>query len=212
MSGSITFTVPGAPQGKGRPRVGTISGRARVFTPAKTVAYEGLIAHAAQQAMAGRPLIDGPVSCSIAIDAPIPASWSKRKQAAALAGELMPTTRPDLDNVVKAIFDGCNGVLWCDDAQVVDLSVRKRYAATPGVRVTIAAGAAMPAWPHRCAYLPDMGYVVWRDVFQGEMECSIDVAVRAHKVAVFVCGSEAAEYCEHRNADVTGLAPAQEEQ
>lgn len=132
----ITFVVPGSPQGKGRPRVGTISGRARVFTPAKTVAYEGLIAHAAQQAMAGRPLIDGPVSCAIAIDAPIPASWSKRKQAAALAGELMPTTRPDLDNVVKAIFDGCNGVLWCDDAQIVDLSVRKRYAATPGVRVT----------------------------------------------------------------------------
>ena len=207
----ITFVVPGSPQGKGRPRVGTISGRARVFTPAKTVAYEGLIAHAAQQAMAGRPLIDGPVSCATAIDAPIPASWSKRKHAAALAGELMPTTRPDLDNVVKAIFDGCNGVLWCDDAQVVGLSVRKRYAATPGVRVAIAGGAAMPDWPHRCAYLPDMGYDVWRDVFQGQMTCSLDVAVRAHQVAVFVCGSEAAEYCEHRNARIQPETPAQQE-
>ena len=133
----ITFTVPGVPQGKGRPRVGTISGRARVFTPAKTVAYENLIAHAAQQAMAGRPLIDGPVSCAIAIDAPIPASWSKRKQAAALAGELMPTTKPDLDNVVKAIFDGLNNVLWRDDVLVVDLAVRKRYSATPCVRVEV---------------------------------------------------------------------------
>ncbi len=133
----ITFTVPGVPQGKGRPRVGTISGRARVFTPAKTVAYEALIAHAAQQAMAGRPLIDGPVSCAIAIDAPIPASWSKRKQAAALAGELMPTTKPDLDNVVKAIFDGLNNVLWRDDVLVVDLAVRKRYSATPCVRVEV---------------------------------------------------------------------------
>jgi len=206
VSGSITFTVPGAPQGKGRPRVGTVSGRARVFTPAKTVAYENLIAHAAQQAMAGRPLIDGPVSCSIAIDAPIPASWSKRKQAAALAGELMPTTKPDLDNVVKAILDGCNGVAWRDDVQVVDLAVRKRYGATPGVRVMITAVGATPAWPHRCAYLPDMGYVVWRDVFQGQMTCSLDVAVRAHQVAVFVCGSEAAEYCEHRNTEAQRAA------
>ena len=137
MSGSITFTVPGVPQGKGRPRVGTISGRARVFTPAKTVAYENLIAHAAQQAMAGRPLIDGPVSCAIAIDAPIPASWSKRKQAQALAGELMPTTKPDADNVVKAIFDGLNNVLWRDDVLVVELAVRKRYSATPCVRVEV---------------------------------------------------------------------------
>jgi len=211
VSGSITFTVPGAPQGKGRPRVGTVSGRARVFTPAKTVAYENLIAHAAQQAMAGRPLIDGPVSCAIAIDAPIPASWSKRKQAAALAGELMPTTKPDLDNVVKAIFDGCNGVLWRDDVLIVDLVARKRYGATPGVRVMITAVGATPAWPHRCAYLPDMGYVVWRDVFEGRMECSIDVAVRAHKVAVFVCGSEAAEYCEHRNAGINRHCPVRSE-
>lgn len=131
----IALTIPGQPQGKGRPRVGSFSGHARMFTPAKTVAYEGLIAHAAHQAMAGRPMLDGPLAVNLFLDCQVPASWSAKKQRAALAGELMPTTKPDADNVLKAVLDGCNGVLWRDDVQVVDVRVRKRYAAAPCVRM-----------------------------------------------------------------------------
>lgn len=131
----VTFNIPGQPQGKGRPRVGKVGAHARMFTPAKTVAYEGLIAHAAQAALAGRPMLDGPVAINLFLDCQVPASWSGKKQRAALAGEHMPTTKPDADNVLKAVCDGCNGVLWRDDVQVVDVRLRKRYAATPGVRV-----------------------------------------------------------------------------
>lgn len=131
----IAFVIPGQPQGKGRPRVGRVGGAARMFTPAKTVAYEGLIAHAAQQAMAGRPMLEGPVAVELELQCQVPASWSKRKQAAALAGEVLPTTKPDIDNVVKAVFDGCNGVLWRDDVQAYRLTVAKRYSATPCVAV-----------------------------------------------------------------------------
>ena len=46
----IRFDVPGMPQGKGRPRAGKVAGKARLFTPEKTVAYEGLIALCAAQA------------------------------------------------------------------------------------------------------------------------------------------------------------------
>ena len=138
---TVTFTIPGQPQGKGRPRVGRIGTAARMFTPAKTVAYEGLIAHAAQSAMAGRPMFEGPVVVDMELHCQVPASWSKKKQAAALAGELLPTTKPDIDNVVKAVFDGCNGVLWRDDVQAYRLSVVKRYSAMPGVVVTAEAAA-----------------------------------------------------------------------
>jgi Holliday junction resolvase RusA-like endonuclease len=31
-----------------------------------------------------------------------------------------------LDNVAKSILDGCNGVLWDDDAQVDGLTVLRR--------------------------------------------------------------------------------------
>ena len=83
---SIVFIVPGQPQGKGRPRVGKIGGHARMFTPQKTVAYEGLISHAAQQAMQGRALIEGPVSVVVDMRCQVPASWSKTKQAQAING------------------------------------------------------------------------------------------------------------------------------
>ena len=133
----LIFTVPGQPQGKGRPRIGRVGAHARMFTPAKTVSYEGLIAHAAQQAMAGSPLFDGAVALTLALDCQIPASWSDKKRRAALAGEVYPTTKPDADNVLKAICDGLNGVAWRDDVQVVDVAMRKRYAAVPCVRVDI---------------------------------------------------------------------------
>jgi Holliday junction resolvase RusA-like endonuclease len=133
----IRLTIPGAPQGKGRPRIGKVGQHARMFTPAKTVAYEGLVAHAAQVAMAGAPPLQSAVGCNVFIDCQVPASWSGKKQRAALAGEVLPESKPDADNVVKAIFDGLNGVLWRDDVLVVDLRVRKRYAATPCVRVEV---------------------------------------------------------------------------
>jgi Holliday junction resolvase RusA-like endonuclease len=71
------------------------------------------------------------------VGCPIPASWSLKKQAQAEAGLILPTTKPDTDNVVKAIFDACNGVVWRDDVQAVDLSLRKRYSRSPCVKVWI---------------------------------------------------------------------------
>lgn len=133
----ITFTVAGQPQGKGRPRIGKVGTHARMFTPQKTVAYEGLIAYAAQQAMAGAPMLDAPLNVNLFINCQVPASWSQKKQRQALAGEFFPTTKPDIDNVVKAVFDGLNGVLWRDDVLVIDCMIVKRYAPQPGVKVEV---------------------------------------------------------------------------
>jgi len=133
----VRFVVPGAPVAKGRPRIGKVGNHARMFTPAKTVNYEGLVAHEGHVAMAGRPLILGAVSMVLDVRLQVPASWSKRKQAQALDGTLHPATRPDLDNIEKAISDGLNGVVWKDDAQVVEVRKCKRYAETPGVTVEI---------------------------------------------------------------------------
>lgn len=134
----VFFVVPGTPVGKGRPKVSTRGGKfARMYTPEKTASYEGLVAMAARQAMAGRDLISGPVDVELTILLPIPASWSKKKQAAALAGQVYPTKKPDIDNVEKAIFDGLNNVVWRDDVQVCDVIKRKRYAAVPCVQVAV---------------------------------------------------------------------------
>ncbi|MNJ10053.1 Endodeoxyribonuclease RusA [compost metagenome] len=133
----VSFLVPGEPIGKGRPRIGKVGAHARMFTPAKTANYEGLIALAGTDAMAGRTLLEGPVMVELRIVMGVPASKSKKWKAQALAGEVFPTKKPDMDNVIKAIYDGLNGVVWKDDVQVVDAFVRKRYGATPGVHVRI---------------------------------------------------------------------------
>ena len=134
---TVSFTVPGKPIGKGRPRIGKVGGFSRMFTPEKTVNYEGLVGWTAAQAMAGRPLIAGPVSVVLHIAAEIPASWSKAKQARATAGAEFPTTKPDMDNVIKAVFDAMNGVVWKDDVQVVSLKTTKAYALAPCVQVEV---------------------------------------------------------------------------
>ena len=87
---TVQFTIPGQPQGKGRPRVGRVGAQARMFTPAKTVAYEGLIAHAAQVAMAGRSMLEGPVYVELELHCQVPASWPKRKPKSRPHGAISP--------------------------------------------------------------------------------------------------------------------------
>lgn len=138
MITNVSFIVPGEPQGKGRARIGKVGNFARMFTPAKTVAYEGLAAMAAQAAMGLTTPFEG--ACAIHVDAfyAVPASMSKKRQVMALEGQIRPTKKPDGDNILKAICDGINGVVWKDDVQAVDARVTKRYGHTPCVHVTVA--------------------------------------------------------------------------
>lgn len=135
---TITITVPGIPQGKGRARSATRrkkGGGSYIahVTPQKTVNYESLVAIAAAQAMAGRAPLQGAVDVMIDIHVTPPGSWSVKKTQQALAGEIRPTTKPDIDNCVKALFDACNGICWGDDRQITSATIRKRYAVQPGV-------------------------------------------------------------------------------
>jgi len=64
--------------------------------------------------------LQGPLMLGVKAYLPIPKSKSKKWQAAALAGEIRPTTKPDLDNCIKNLKDVCTGVFWLDDKQVVE--------------------------------------------------------------------------------------------
>lgn len=133
----IRFTVPGEPVGKGRPRAFRMGNGVRMHTPEKTARYENLVAMAAQQAMAGKAPMDGAVAVDMLLVTVPPASWAKKKRAAALAGEIHPTTKPDCDNVLKAIADACNGIVWGDDKQITDVAIRKRYGEIPMASVLV---------------------------------------------------------------------------
>lgn len=132
----IEFTVPGAPQGKERPRF-TRDGH--TYTPEKTRDYERLVAWSYKSA-AHAAVLSGSIRAEIVAVYAVPKSWPKRQRERALAGDLVPMVKPDLDNIAKAILDALNGVAYRDDAAVTDLTVGKRYGARPCVAVALEGG------------------------------------------------------------------------
>lgn len=133
LTDSVTFIVEGRPKGKGRPRFSFKGGHA--YTPASTVAYERQIKTAARVAMDNRQPMAGPVSVRVRAVFPVAKSWTKARRQAALTGKIHPTTKPDLDNALKALLDGCNKTVWIDDVQVVDAHITKEYGERPHLHI-----------------------------------------------------------------------------
>lgn len=90
---AAVFVVPGHPVPKGRPRFG----RGRVFTPAKTVAFEKLVADCAEAAGIRVPLV-GRLALRLRFH--------------------VSDRRADVDNLVKAVSDALNKLAWNDDRQI----------------------------------------------------------------------------------------------
>ena len=135
---SISFTVPGKPQGKGRPRFLRATGRA--YTPKETASYENLIKVCAMEALnayEGQWQLTGYYDLTIDIYFLIPKSRPKEWKELALNGEIKPATKPDIDNIVKAFGDALNGIVWKDDQMISNVFTGKLYAEIPRCEVCI---------------------------------------------------------------------------
>ena len=157
----LTFCIPGTPKGKGRPRATVRGGNVRLYTPAATANYENLVMLCATQAMldagiteprgdAAAVVISVRFAATKAIEKKnYLAGWADgegfdphgRKARRARAGEIKAvpahTSRPDLDNIIKAVLDGVNGVALRDDASVNCIMATKGYGRTAGVQVDL---------------------------------------------------------------------------
>jgi Holliday junction resolvase RusA-like endonuclease len=73
--------------------------------------------------------IDKPIDTKIAFDIifviKIPKSWSKKKKA--LYIDVPHTQTPDVDNLIKFVFDSLNGKLFVDDAQIFSVEGFKAW-------------------------------------------------------------------------------------
>jgi len=137
MTFSVIFQVDGTPVPKGRPRFARRGKFVSTYSPKTTVDYETKVSDAAKQAMGSQKPLEGPVVACIYITLPIPASYPKKRFKACLSGEERPTKRSDIDNFVKAIFDGMNGIVFTDDSQVVSLHATKVYGTVGMVEVMV---------------------------------------------------------------------------
>lgn len=133
----VFVLIPGNPFGKQSVRAGLRGKRVITYMPKETIEYENRCAVEARMSMAGKDMILGPVGMRIELHYPIPASWSHRKRSQAVSGNLRPTVKPDSSNVLKSVEDGFTGIVWKDDAQVVEHTISKVYSETPCVIVTI---------------------------------------------------------------------------
>lgn len=135
----IWFFVPGNPVAKARSRTvrNKHTGKVHSFTPENTVIFENLVKTKAQEAMGGAEPITGALEVCINVGLSIPTTWSEKRRNEALRGEIAPTKKPDLDNIVKAIKDGMNAIVYQDDSRIVRLIAAKHYTATPGVFVHV---------------------------------------------------------------------------
>ena len=57
----------------------------------------------------------------------IPKSWPKVKRLEAEYGAILPTSKPDVDNILKAAMDGLEGVVYHADSQVTSVNAKKVF-------------------------------------------------------------------------------------
>jgi Holliday junction resolvase RusA-like endonuclease len=121
---TLSFTILGTPlakQGDRTFRRGNFIGH---YQPKVVLNYCDSVRCQVAQAMmnAGISVIDGAVELILRFYFSKP----KSRQRKATAGiDLKKTTRPDLDNLEKALLDGLKGILFRDDAQVWKVAKEK---------------------------------------------------------------------------------------
>lgn len=130
----IRFMLYGDPVGKARPRFNTKTRRA--YTPSKTAEYESKVAISYKSVSKGK-MFNGAVALDINAYFAIPKSTPKKKLFQFLQNIFRPTKKPDIDNILKIIMDGLNGIAYEDDKQVVSGRIRKFYSNVPRVEVSI---------------------------------------------------------------------------
>lgn len=144
---TLSLRIPGPPVPKGRPRASVQGGRVHMRTPAATRAYEAMIRDAVRAELLASRLATphlGPVHLTVhavyAYPKTAPRGWTaaRWRDAQARGQEVAKPTRPDLDNLVKAVLDGVQGGGWVkDDGQIYAVHATKTWGPSPGVWVQL---------------------------------------------------------------------------
>ena len=119
------------PKPKGRPKATMAGKRAILYTPKGTRDSEADIkATIRRQVMESGSFGAGvPLTLSV--------TFFVEKPKSARKCDIMPVKRPDLDNYTKLLLDACNKYVYPDDAQIVNMKLRKRYGTPPRIELMI---------------------------------------------------------------------------
>jgi Holliday junction resolvase RusA-like endonuclease len=124
------FFIDGIPIPKGRPRATARGAYTILYTPTATKEYEALVTKTASKHIPKTGMIMGPIAIALTFYLKAPKRYIKKM-------ETPHVTRPDVDNLAKAILDGLEGILYKNDAQVTTLYAHKCYGDKPRVGVSV---------------------------------------------------------------------------
>lgn len=131
------LTIECEPLGKARPRVTAHGPFAHAYTPKKTKDYELKIKNEYLQKYGYKNILEGPIEANIKAYFSTPKSVSKRIKNEMLNNFIGHTTKPDTDNVCKAILDALNGVAYKDDSQIIRMKSEKLYSEIPRIEIEL---------------------------------------------------------------------------
>ncbi|WP_404387524.1 RusA family crossover junction endodeoxyribonuclease [Ligilactobacillus animalis] len=124
------------PVEQARPRAAYIGRRIIMYDPEKVKNFKKELSQLARLHYHDDPF-NGTLEIEVSFYRPVQKSLSKIERARRLSGAHRPTVKPDLDNYIKSTLDALNGVLWTDDARIVDLHAHKYYSDDPHIEITV---------------------------------------------------------------------------
>lgn len=127
MSGAITFTVHGHPEPAGSKRSVPMGQRWGVIDAnPKAKGWKGKVEQVAGEIMAGRPLLQAPIRLELRFFVQRPKGHYGKKGLLPSAPPY-PATKPDVLKLARGVEDALTGVVYRDDAQIVDEVLEKHY-------------------------------------------------------------------------------------
>ncbi len=107
------------------------------------------------------------------------------------------TMNYELDDLDYALLALCRRAIIFNDMKLLD---EDDFRKAIELLIKLTDNSRKVRWPYRYRYIIDIGYVIWKDVFENQpIPYSLDVVAQKLKIAVFVVESEAADYCRYVN-------------
>ncbi|WP_050899279.1 RusA family crossover junction endodeoxyribonuclease [Paucilactobacillus suebicus] len=132
----IDLTLPIEPIQQIRPRARRMGKSISMYDPKKVKDYKKMLAKIASDKYLHEPL-KGELIVDLTFARAVQKSVTKSERLKRLSNAHRPRMKPDVDNYIKSTLDGLNGVLWNDDAQIVDLNAHKVYDVIPHVDIRV---------------------------------------------------------------------------
>lgn len=139
MTVEAQFVIPGVPIAKARPRFYRRGNFVGTYNQQTT--EEGrLRLDIARQLPDSWELIQKPICIICRFYMKRPKNHygtGKNSKTLKPSAPLFHTSKPDIDNLQKTVYDCCNQIVWMDDACVIESASRKEYSENPRTEIII---------------------------------------------------------------------------